>query len=130
MSPADAPARVLVVEDFVQLREMLVEGLARAGFAVDGAGSVPDALDLQPEDYDVLVVDRRLGRELGTDLYRTLSDRDPTVASRFILMTAGGYAVDLPDHVPVLLKPFRIDVLVETVRRLHTAAGPFSSTAQ
>jgi DNA-binding response OmpR family regulator len=123
---ATAPARVLVVEDFDQLREMLVEGLAAAGLAADGAGSVPEALALRAADYDVLVVDRRLGPALGTDLLWALCDQDPTVASRFILMTAGGTAAELPAGVPVLLKPFRIDVLVDAVHRLHAAAGTHS----
>lgn len=123
MTPSGAgatrSARVLVVEDFTQLREMLVEGLTRAGFAADGAGSVREALDLRPETYDALVVDHRLGDALGTDLFRILSGRDETVASRFILMTADEHALDLPTEVPVLLKPFRIAELVDAVRRVH-----------
>jgi DNA-binding response OmpR family regulator len=122
-APAAPTARVLVVEDFEQLRDMLIDGLAHAGFAVDGAGSVPEALDLRPESYDVLVVDRRLGQALGTDLFHTLVARDAGVASRFILMTAGGSAIDLPTEVPVLLKPFRIAALVDAIRRLHPGPG-------
>lgn len=120
---AAPPARVLVVEDFALLREMLTDGLTRAGFAVGTAGSVQEALDLQPEAYDVLLVDHRLGDALGTDLFRILSDGDDTVGSRFILMTAEARDLDLPMEVPVLLKPFRIDVLIDAVRRIHRGPG-------
>jgi DNA-binding response OmpR family regulator len=117
------PARVLVVEDFGQLREMLVEGLTKASFAVDGADSVRQARGLHPETYAVLVVDHRLGDGLGTDLFRELCDRDESVASRFVMMTADPHRVELPTGVPILVKPFRLAVLVDAVRRILTAAG-------
>ena len=112
------PARVLVVEDFGQLREMLVDGLAKAGFAVDGAGSVRQARGLHPEAYAVLVVDHRLGDGFGTDLFRELCERDESVASRFIMMTADPHRAELPTGVSVLVKPFRLAILVEAVRRI------------
>lgn len=118
-SSGAAAARVLVVEDFTQLRDSLVEGLTRAGFAADGAGSVREALDRRPETYDALVVDHRLGDALGTDLFRVLADRDETFGSRFILMTADEHDLGLPTEVPVLLKPFRIAALVAAVHRVH-----------
>lgn len=127
---AAATARVLVVEDFAQLREVLVEGLERAGFAVDGAGSVREALSLHPEAYDILVVDHRLGDGLGTDLFRIVADRDGTLASRFILMTADEHDIELPAGVPVLLKPFRIATLVDTVRRVDGAGRASRDAAQ
>jgi DNA-binding response OmpR family regulator len=116
--PAGQPVRVLVVEDFAQLREMLTDGLLRAGFAVESAGSVQHALALQPERFDALVVDQRLDGELGTDMFHTLYDQDAAIASRFILMTADERALDLPAGVPILLKPFRITVLVDALRQL------------
>jgi DNA-binding response OmpR family regulator len=115
---AGQPVRVLVVEDFAQLREMLTDGLLRAGFAVESAGSVQHALALQPERFDALVVDQRLDGALGTDMFHTLYDQDAAIASRFILMTADERAVDLPAGVPILLKPFRITVLVDALRQL------------
>ena len=117
------PARVLVVEDFGQLREMLVDGLTKAGFAVDGADSVRQARGLRPETYAVLVVDHQLGDGFGTDLFRELCDRDESVASRFVMMTADPHRVELPTGVPILVKPFRLAVLVDAVRRILAAAG-------
>jgi DNA-binding response OmpR family regulator len=116
------PAQVLVVEDFGQLREMLVDGLTKAGFAVEGAASVRQALGLRPEAYAVLVVDHRLGDAFGTDLFRELYDRDESVASRFILMTADAHRVELPTGVLILVKPFRLAVLVDAVRQIAASS--------
>jgi DNA-binding response OmpR family regulator len=113
-----AAVRVLVVEDFDQLRDTLMRGLEQAGFAVDGAGSIRAALAVPPAGYDVVVTDNRLGDALGTDLFRDLHGRDPGIASRFIMMTGDGHDLDLPAEVPVLRKPFRIEALVAAVRLL------------
>jgi DNA-binding NtrC family response regulator len=124
---APPAVRVLVVDDFEQLRDTLMRGLTQTGFAVVGAASVAEALQLPPESYDVVVSDQRLGDAFGTDLFRVLHDRDPAVASRFILMTGDERDMELPAEVPVLLKPFRIGALVDAVRHLaerQPAAGP------
>jgi DNA-binding response OmpR family regulator len=117
-----AAVRVLVVEDFDLLRDTLVRGLEQAGFGACGAGSTQEALAVPPDAYDVLVTDQRLGDTLGTDLFQVLHDRDPGIASRFILMTGDEHDMKLPAGVPVLLKPFRIDALVTAVRLLR--GGP------
>jgi DNA-binding NtrC family response regulator len=111
-------ARVLVVDDFSQVREMLVHELARAGFAADGAASPRQAYDMHAAAYDALVVDQRLGGEFGTDIFGTLYDEDEAIANRFILMTGDQRGIQLPPEVPILLKPFRIAVLVDTLRRM------------
>jgi DNA-binding response OmpR family regulator len=123
--------RVLVVEDFEQLRDTLVRGLELAGFAARGADSVREALDLPPAGYDVLLTDQRLGDGLGTDLFRVLHERDPGIGSRFILMTGDERDMGLPAEVPVLLKPFRIEALVAAVRLLpgRPATGPVDAGA-
>jgi DNA-binding response OmpR family regulator len=112
------PDRVLVVEDFALLREMLLDQLTEAGFAVDGADSVRQALGHDPGSYAVLVVDHRLGDGFGTDLFHELCGRDESVASRFILMTADRHRVELPPEVPILVKPFRLAVLVDAVGKI------------
>ena len=107
-----------MVDDFSQVREMLVHELARAGFAADGADSPRQVYGMHPETYDALVVDQRLGGEFGTDIFRALYDEDEAIAHRFILMTGDERGIQLPSEVPILLKPFRITVLVDTLRRM------------
>jgi DNA-binding response OmpR family regulator len=118
-----AAVRVLVVDDFELLRDTLVRGLEDVGFEVREAGSVQEALEVPPDGYDFLVTDQRLGDALGTDLFRVLHDRDPGIASRFILMTGDEHDISLPAGVPVLIKPFRLDALVAAVRLLRTPTG-------
>jgi DNA-binding NtrC family response regulator len=110
--------RILVVEDFDQLRELLVTSLRDAGYHVDGAASVAEAVRMRPESYQVLVTDVRLGDEDGPTLLELVTAADPTMTSRTVLMTGGGFEARLPADIPVLVKPFRIEALVETVRRL------------
>jgi DNA-binding NtrC family response regulator len=110
--------RALVVEDFDELRSLLVAGLARAGYEVSGAASMAEALDLLPHGYDVVITDMSLGDAYGTDLLEQVADQDPDGTCRRLLMTGGGIGPEPPPGVPVLVKPFKIDALVTAVRAL------------
>jgi two-component system, OmpR family, response regulator len=110
--------RALIVEDYAELRELLVAGLRRAGYQVEGAGSLAQALEMAPEGYDVLITDMSLGDAFGTELLDVVHTRDPDRTCRCLLMTGGGLGPELPAGVPVLVKPFRIEALVAAVRRL------------
>jgi DNA-binding NtrC family response regulator len=115
--------RALLVEDFEELRTLLVVGLRRAGFHVDSAASLAEAAGMSPERYDVLITDLSLGDAFGTELLDLVRARDPAGSCRFLLMTGGGLGPQPPPGVPVLVKPFRIDVLVDAVRRLLAEDG-------
>jgi DNA-binding NtrC family response regulator len=115
---SQAPWRVLVVEDFDQLRDLLVAGLRDAGYQVQGVASVAEAVRVPPDGYHVLVSDMRLGDEDGARLLDLIGAQDPTIVSRCVLMTGGGFDRPLPAEVPVLAKPFRVEELVAAVSRL------------
>jgi DNA-binding response OmpR family regulator len=115
--------RVLVVEDFDQLRTMLMAALRRDGHEVDGAASVAEAVAKEAESYQALVVDMRLGDGDAAMLLDAVSAADPTVLSRTVVMTGGGFEDRVPAGVPVLEKPFRIDALVAAVRELERRGG-------
>jgi DNA-binding response OmpR family regulator len=115
---------VLLVEDFDELRTLLVVGLRRAGFQVDSAASLAEAAGMSPERYDVLVTDLSLGDAFGTELLDLVRARDPAGNCRPLLMTGGGLGPEPPPGVPVLVKPFRIDALVDAVRRLLADGAP------
>jgi DNA-binding response OmpR family regulator len=110
--------RALIVEDYDELRELLVAGLRRAGYQVEGAASLAQALAMAPEGYDVLITDVSLGDAFGTELLEAVQVRDPGGSCRCMLMTGGGLGPALPANVPVLVKPFRIEALVAAVRLL------------
>jgi len=118
--------RALVVDDSEAVRMVIVTGLQRAGYAVESAASVAAALALQPESYDVVLIDLQLGAERGTDLFERLCVRDPAAAARCLLMTGGNVTLDLPGGVPVLAKPFRLDELIAAVEELSRHTPPRS----
>jgi len=115
---------VLLVEDFDQLRTLLLAGLRAAGYQADGVASVAEAARVPPDSYHVLVTDMRLGDEDGVRLLDLIGARDPTIVSRCVLMTGGGFDRRLPPEVPVLVKPFRVEDLVAAVSRLLGQRGP------
>jgi two-component system, OmpR family, response regulator PhoP len=115
--------RALIVEDYDELRELLAEGLRRAGYHVDGAASLAEALGLAPERYDVLITDMSLGDAFGTELLEEVRVRDPERSCHCLLMTGGGLGPKPPPGVPVLVKPFRIEALVAAIERLLDEDG-------
>jgi DNA-binding response OmpR family regulator len=110
--------RALIVEDYDELRELLVAGLRRAGYQVEGAASLAQAMTMAPEGFDVLITDMSLGDAFGTELLDKVHELDPAQTCRCLLMTGGGLGPEPPPGVPVLVKPFRIEALVAAVRRL------------
>ena len=112
------PKRILVVDDDVHVREMLVQRLRQRGHTVDAAGNATGAFQhLAGSDYDVLVVDLLLEREANTTLVDQLlgGSRVP----RCIVMSG---VADLwrrahPDApvVGVLQKPFEFAELVRLI---------------
>ncbi|MFF2998588.1 response regulator transcription factor [Streptomyces sp. NPDC057950] len=102
--PAAAPARVLVVDDEQDVRELLTETFRLAGFAVTAVGTGVAALNTAYADTpDLVVLDVRLPDFDGADVARILRD-----AGR---------------EVPVVLlpKPFSLENVVTRVREILAA---------
>ncbi|MET8284619.1 MULTISPECIES: response regulator transcription factor [Streptomyces] len=102
--PAAAPARVLVVDDEQDVRELLTETFRLAGFAVTAVGTGVAALNTAyAETPDLVVLDVRLPDFDGADVARLLRD--------------GGR------EVPVVLlpKPFSLENVVTRVREILAA---------
>jgi CheY-like chemotaxis protein len=126
---ADAPHRslVLVAEDHDDTREMLRTLLALDGFDVvdcaDGTTAVATAASLHP---DVILINRELPRVDGLRAAREIRRIAPACAGRIILM-ASQPSAELQQEADgegqqVLLAPYDIERLLETVRRLASAA--------
>ncbi|QFZ75589.1 response regulator [Streptomyces fagopyri] len=99
-----APARVLVVDDEQDVRELLTETFRLAGFAVTAVGTGVAALNTAyAETPDLVVLDVRLPDFDGADVARILRD-----AGR---------------EVPVVLlpKPFSLENVVTRVREILAA---------
>jgi len=118
--------RVLIVEDDILLREVLLEFLAMHRLEVECAGDGMDAVDLATRKaYDVIVSDIHLPSMDGTGVARSVHalPRPPAV----ILITAypdwWSSRVALPAGVErVLFKPFDLHALLRAVESASRGA--------
>jgi DNA-binding response OmpR family regulator len=111
-----AGKRVLLVEDERELRELLVLGLCRAGYTVDGAATAAEAQQLlDAQSYALVIADWRLTDGNGIDV----ADRAAKIRARTIIIS--GYAFGLPagaaEHHGVITKPITVYDLVAAVQR-------------
>jgi len=118
MTGSRAGPRVLVVDDMAEMRSVIRRALRSHGYEVDVASTSAEAQELDPRGYDAVLVDAQLGSERGLDLIEALRAADPTAAERCLMMT-GGSAEDLPSGLACLIKPFKLDELINAVRTLH-----------
>lgn len=116
-------ARLLVVDDDDDVRELIELALDGQGHHVDSVGTGQAALALLGQyKYDLVVCDMHMPGVDGPALYGTAQRQLASVPS-FVFVT--GYADVGPyedfirtTQAPVLGKPFDIQALRETVRRV------------
>jgi two-component system NtrC family sensor kinase len=116
-------ARILIVDDDADVRELIELALDGQGYDVDSVESGRAALErLAQHAYDLLVCDLHMPDRDGPAVYRAIERRAPPRPA-FLFVT--GYADGGPyeefvraTQAPVMIKPFGIDVLRETVSRL------------
>jgi len=129
--PLHDPPRVLVAEDDPDMRALIVEALAKEGYAPEEAkdgGRLLVNLTAQHQhgdtDLDLLVSDIRMPVVSGLDIVEAIRRVQWTIP--VILMTAFGDAETrrrAESLGAVLLdKPFALEELVATVRRLMPRA--------
>ncbi len=119
--------RILVVDDDANVRKALKLALADLGYDVDSVDGGRAALErLAQHAYDLVVCDLHMPARDGPAVYRELARR-PAPRPAFLFIT--GYADAGPyedfirtTQVPVVGKPFDVDVLRETVRRVLSGA--------
>ncbi|MBM7787081.1 response regulator transcription factor [Tenggerimyces flavus] len=120
--------RLLVVEDEEGLVSALRTGLARAGYAVDAAGTGADAIEkVATTAYDLLILDITLPDMTGLEICRRLRRGEIEAASgrdlRVLMLTA---RASLADRVrgldegadDYLTKPFALVELLARIRAL------------
>lgn len=77
--------RIAVVDDEPDITNVLKKGLERHGFSVDTFNNPQAALaNFQPMHYDLMIIDIRMPRINGFDLYRELKERDTSVKVCFL----------------------------------------------
>lgn len=116
---AEAPGRVLYVDDQPELRRLFRRSLTRAGYEVVEASNARLALVLvQQLSFDVVISDVRMPDMSGIELLRALADLDPDLP---VVLTSGSPdaiapldARELGAHA-YLVKPVAFEDMRETV---------------
>ncbi|PFG20514.1 response regulator transcription factor [Serinibacter salmoneus] len=113
-------ARLAVVDDEANLRDLLGSSLTFAGFEVHTAGSGAEAVTLMTQQsVDLVVLDVMLGDMDGFEVTRVLRNRGITVPVLFLTArddvesTVAGLTVGGDDYVT---KPFSLEELVARIR--------------
>ena len=105
-SPVAArPARILVVDDDEEFRHVTASFLSDFGYRETEAPDGAVALSLLEESrFDLIVADLAMPGMTGADLAATVRGRWPDVP--VLILTGHAEAMQIPDDVPVLKKPF------------------------
>jgi CheY-like chemotaxis protein len=120
-----SPARILVVEDEVLVRNLLADELREAGFCVIEAAHAEEAMSyLQAGGtVDLVFTDIRMpGSRNGLELARALRAQNPSLP---IILTSGNErprgAAEIGPFIP---KPYNIEHAVGVVRALLGSRAP------
>jgi CheY-like chemotaxis protein len=122
--------KVLVADDEQTIRETIADLLRKWGCEVDVAVDGGDAIaKIAQKKYELILADIRMPQKTGYDVFAAARDRDSAVP--VILMTGFGYD---PNHSivrarseglnAVLFKPFKVDQLMEEVRKALLSPTP------
>ena len=130
----DTNYRILVVDDEQDLLEILKFNLETDGYLVDTANSAEEALSMNLEHYDLLLLDVMMGGMSGFALARKLKAEPATKDIPIIFLTARdtendtvtGFNLGADDYIS---KPFSIrEVLVRVRAVLRRTADRSDST--
>jgi len=120
--------RILVVDDEEDLCEILKFNLEMEGYTVETANSAEEALTLDIQSFDLLLLDVMMGEMSGFAMARKLKDDDSTKDIPIIFLTARdtendtvtGFNLGADDYIS---KPFSIrEVMVRTRAVLRRTA--------
>jgi DNA-binding NtrC family response regulator len=123
-----AEARVLVVEDEVRMRDLLVRALEGWGFAVASARSGEQAIRLNDQTpFDIVLLDLNLPGVDGIETLRRLREKVPhlqaIVLTGFASVESAKQAVHL-DVVEFLTKPAHLGELEHAIDRALRRMAP------
>ena len=113
--------KILVVDDEVELKNILVEALTSLGYETVGAASGEEALDaLGMQAFDILLTDLMMEGMDGITLVREGLQIDPNLSC--IMMTGQGTIQTAVDAMKVgafdyVLKPFRLQTMLPVLTR-------------
>lgn len=114
IATAGAGARILVVDDEPEIKELVAKVLASRGYTVATVGSAEEALEAMGRSpFDLVISDLHLSGSSGAMLAGDIAREWPALARRVILLTGDASALD--GAVPYLQKPFSVDEMLRAV---------------
>jgi len=122
-------ARILVVDDEKNLRQILHDVLSRSGHQVDEAATGHEAIArIERQNYDLITLDLRLPDMHGSAVWRRVLKRSQEMASRVIFMTGDTMSPEAQKFLeeagrPVLRKPFTVDMIQKEIAVVLSQAG-------
>lgn len=116
-SVASARARILVVDDEVVIRRMMVRILSSKHDVVSAeSGEAARVILEQDQAFDVILCDLMMPNTTGMDLYRWCASQYPALATQIVFVTGGACTPDAVQHLAsidnrTLEKPFEVPAL-------------------
>ncbi len=122
-------ARVAVIDDEVLVGRSIQRALRHHDVTLYPSGK--EAIESLVSDgvYDVVFCDLMMPEVSGMEVYRTVLERRPEIAARFVFMTGGAFTRDAREFIesttlPYLEKPFELSQIRDLVReRAEVAVG-------
>lgn len=120
---------ILIVDDEVVVRDLVVSVLSSEGYLVDTAenGSIAQE-KLAQRSYALCLIDLRMPGMGGKELYTFIKDKYPELAKRVVFVTGDTSSLHAMDFLqltgrPNLVKPFSLDELRKVVAEEIRAAS-------
>jgi len=130
--PADFNARILVLDDEENLRQVLSKALRQEGYWVDALANGETALSqLSQHNYDLIICDIRMPGVDGIEFYQQVKTEYPHLIPRIIFTTGDAISRSTAAFLaetgaPCLMKPFNLPALVKRVRQELRRAAQLS----
>lgn len=111
--------RVLCVDDYGDLRDIIEQVLTDAGYAVTLASSAEEGLErLQSERFHLVVSDYNLPVATGAWMLDRARERGLLDGTKAVVLTGAAGALDGAAGIPVLRKPIDVDQFLVTIYEL------------
>lgn len=117
-------AKILIVEDETDIRELISYTLTFSGFEVVGASNGEEGLELAAaENFDLILLDVRMPRLTGYDACKQLRQMERTKETPIVFLSAKGQEDDMEAGIAAgadryILKPFAPAALVEEINQV------------
>ncbi len=121
----DQPIRVLVVDDDIKMRELLLDTLSALGYQTLGAEDGEEAMALlEEEKIDLVVADIKMPKMNGVVLLQEIKKKNPQLP--VVLITGYNYIYPMEQMIDkgangFVSKPFRIGRIEELITRILNA---------